>query len=173
MRPRNYNNGKLYEIVNLKTNECLYYGYSTANLTDIKKQITFNIDNSKYRNIKKTGVDNIQILLIENVNSNNLDELKTRYLNFILENPLLETEDQQETRPQPNQPPSQQPSQQANHHEEAPSQPTQLQVSQPLEARPQAIYQSPHHLHLPPRQHSRPLPPSRDYTQLIANAFDK
>ena len=36
MRPRNYNNGKIFEVVNSKTNECLYYGYSTANLTDIK-----------------------------------------------------------------------------------------------------------------------------------------
>ena len=51
MRPRNYNNGKIFEVVNSKTNECLYYGYSTANLTDIKKQIKFNIDNPKYRNI--------------------------------------------------------------------------------------------------------------------------
>ena len=36
MRPRNYNNGKIYEIVNSKTKECLYYGYATANLSDIK-----------------------------------------------------------------------------------------------------------------------------------------
>ena len=52
MRPRNYNNGKIFEVVNSTTNECLYYGYSTANLSDIKKQIRFNIDNPKYRNIK-------------------------------------------------------------------------------------------------------------------------
>ena len=51
-------------------------------ITDIQ----FNIDNHKYRNIKKAGVDNIQILLIENVNANCLDELKTHYINFILEN---------------------------------------------------------------------------------------
>ena len=51
MRPRNYNNDKIFEIVNSKTHEVLHYGYSTANLTDIKKQIKFNIDNHKYRNI--------------------------------------------------------------------------------------------------------------------------
>ena len=103
-----------------------------------------------------------------------MDELKTRYLNSILENPLLETEDSQEVNHQPNQSPSLASYQETNQQpSQAPSHPTQLQVSQPLEARPQANYQRPHRLHLPPRQHSRPLPPSRGYTHLIANAFDK
>ena len=65
MKLRNYNNGNTFDVVNLKTNECLYYGYSTVNLSHIKKQIKFNIDNPKYRNIKKAGVNNVEILLVE------------------------------------------------------------------------------------------------------------
>ena len=193
MGPRNYNNGKIYEIVNLKTNECLYHGYSTAKLTDIKKQIKFNIDNSKYRNIKKAGINNVEILLIENVNSNNLDELKTRYLNFILENPLLENpvlevDEHHETsqpslpshqlsqassqanhqeRPQPNLL-SQQPSTQANHHASTrANSPPSYQPNYP------PARQTNDRPHLPQRQHYRPLQLSRDYSSLVAQAFDK
>ena len=39
MKPRSYNNGEIYEIVNLKTKESLYYGYSTAKLRDIKNKL--------------------------------------------------------------------------------------------------------------------------------------
>ena len=193
MRPRNYNNGKIYEIVNLKTNECLYHGYSTAKLTDIKQQIKYNIDNPKYKNIKKAGINNVEISLIENVNANNLDELKTRYLNFILENPLLEnpvlevdehhetsqpslpshqlsqasSQANQQERPLPNLL-SHQLSTQANHHAstQANSQPTYQPNYPPAR-------QTNHRAHLPPRQHSRPIPPPKNYTHLIANAFDK
>ena len=174
MRPRNYNNGKIFEVVNLKTKECIYYGYSTADLSDIKKHIKFDIDKPKYRNIKRVGTHNIEILLVENVKVNSLDELKSHYINFILENPLIETEDSQQVNHQPNQSPSLACYQETNQQpSQVPSQPSQPQINQPLEARPQANYQCPHRLHLPPRQHYRPLQLSRDYSSLVSNAFDK
>ena len=99
-----------------------------------------------------------------------MDELKSEYINFILENPIEETEEQHETVPQPSQQPAP-----ANHqHQEAIPQPTHC-VSRLHEVNYQPDLQPTSSQHLPPTQphNRRPLPPSRDYTQLIAHAFDK
>ena len=104
-------------------------------------------------------MDNIEILLIENVKVNSLDELKSEYIKFILENPIEEIEEQHETVPQP----SQQSGTANHHHQEATPQATH-RVSQLHEAnyRPD------------PQPHNRrPLPPRRDYSTLAAHAFDK
>ena len=103
-----------------------------------------------------------------------MDELKSECIKFVLENPIEEIEEPQEVNHQQNQSPSLASHQETNQQpSQAPSQPIQLQVSQPLESRPQANYLSPHRLHLPQRQYARPMPPPKNYTHLIANAFDK
>ena len=83
--PRNYNNGKIYKIINITTNDNLFVGYTTSNLTNILNHIKFNIKHPKYKNIEAAGINNIDIILIKNVNAKDKEQLKKEYYDVLLD----------------------------------------------------------------------------------------
>ena len=82
--PRNYNNGKIYKIINKNNNEILFIGYTISNLQNILKHIKFYIKHPKYKNIERAGTDDIDIVLIKNVNATDKEELKKEYYDVLL-----------------------------------------------------------------------------------------
>ena len=74
--PRNYNNGKIYKIINKNNNDNLFIGYTTSNLQNILNNIKFHVKHPKYKNIESAGTDDIDIVLIKNVIATNKEELK-------------------------------------------------------------------------------------------------
>ena len=102
---RNYNNGKIYKIINITTNDILYVGYTTSTLTNILNYIKFNIKHQKYKNIVAAGINNIDIILIKNVYATNKEELKKQYYDILLDieinkqpiTPLITTQNIKET----------------------------------------------------------------------------
>ena len=86
MTSRNYNNGKIYKIINITTNDNLFVGYTTSNnLQNILNHITFYIKHPKYKNIEAAGLDNIDIILIKSVNAQNKEQLKKEYYDVLLD----------------------------------------------------------------------------------------
>ena len=83
--PRNYNNGKIYKIINITTNDNLFVGYTTSNITNILNHIKFNIKHPKYKNIEGAGINNIDIILIKNVNAKDKEQLKKEYYDVLLD----------------------------------------------------------------------------------------
>lgn len=83
--PRNYNNGKIYKIINKNNNENLFIGYTISNLQNILKHIKFYIKHPKYKNIEGAGINNIDIILIKNVYATNKEELKKQYYDILLD----------------------------------------------------------------------------------------
>ena len=61
--PRNYNNGKIYKIINITTNDNLFVSYTTSNLQNILNHIKFYIKHPKYKNIEPAGRGLIILIL--------------------------------------------------------------------------------------------------------------
>ena len=75
----NYNNSKIYKIIDIHSNRILYTGYTTSNLRCVLQYIKGDITNKKYRNIGAVGIYDIDIVLIKNVNVENKEQLKKEY----------------------------------------------------------------------------------------------
>ena len=91
-----YKNGKIYQILNHKTND-VYVGSTCQPLSKRMAKHRHNLNQTKpynyniYQTMRKLGVENFYIELIENYPCDTVDELKAREGHYIRERGTLNT----------------------------------------------------------------------------------
>ena len=85
----NYNNGKIYKIVN-NIDNMIYIGSTTTKLcyrmAVHRCKMRYNNNINLYNHMRKLGIDNFKIVLIEEYSCNNKEQLlrHERYQNYII-----------------------------------------------------------------------------------------